>query len=318
MRKLTGSKNDMTHEEWLEVRRKGIGGSDIAAILGFNNYKSPLAIYLDKTDQKIPEEQENVAAEVGLELEPYLSKKFIKWMATNEGIDIELFEMPEVLQHDEIDYFLVNLDRWFVHPQRGNCVVELKTTTEFKRDLWVGDEVPDEYYCQVQWQLMITGFKCGYLVVLIGNRIVDVKLIQRNEAFIGSLKLKGKSFWENFVEKEIPPAPIGVESDDAALKSLYPVEDPGTFLEFKDKDEEMIISIMADIDTYSEQNRTAEKEIKRLKQIVKWKMGNFELGQAGGRKITFKTVEVPEQLRAAYSFRKLNIGKRGEKENGKD
>ena len=204
MRKLPRSKNDMTHEEWLEVRKKGIGGSDIAAILGFNHYKSPLAIYLDKTDQKIPEDKENVAAEVGLELEPYLSKKFTKLIKDTEGIDIELFEMPEVLQHDEIDYFLVNLDRWFVHPQRGNCVVELKTTTEFKRDLWVGDEVPDEYYCQVQWQLMITGFKCGYLVVLIGNRIVDVKLIPRNEEFIQDLKQKGITFWQEFVQKEIP------------------------------------------------------------------------------------------------------------------
>ena len=318
MRKLPRSKNDMTHEEWLEVRRKGIGGSDIAGILGHNQYKSPLTIYLDKTNQEIPEDKENVAAEVGLELEPYLSKKFVKWMADKEGIDIELFEMPEVLQHDKIDYFLVNLDRWFVHPQRGNCVVELKTTTEFKRDLWVGDEVPDQYYCQVQWQLMVTGFKWGYLVVLIGNRIVDVKLIPRNETFIKTMAKTGKQFWAEFVMKNIPPAPTGTDSDDSALKALYPEEEPGTVMKFEKADEKMLLKIIVEIDGHSEKKRIAEAELKRLKQIVKWKMGEYETGFAGDKKISLKTINVPGRTQAAYSFRKLDIRKVGEKDNGKD
>lgn len=313
MRKLLErTKNEMTREEWLEVRKKGIGGSDIAAIAGFSTYKSPLIIYLDKTDQKVQDEKENVAAEVGLELEPYLSKKFTKWIHDTEGIDIDLKEMPEVLQHDEIDYFLVNLDRWFEHPTRGNCVVELKTTTEFKKDLWVDDEVPDEYYAQVQWQLMITGFKWGYLVVLIGNRIVDVKLIPRNEAFIETLVAKGKEFWEEFVEKEIPPAPTGMDADDTALKSLYPEEEVGSVQEFDGAELEMLMAVMGEIDSWSERNRQAEKELKRLKQIVKWKMGEFEVGYAGDRKITLKTVSISEHLVAATSYRKLYIGKRND------
>jgi len=318
MRKLPGAnKNEMTREDWLQGRKKGIGGSDIAAICGFSHYRSALYIYLDKTDQKTPEDKENVAAEVGLELEPYLAKKFKKWMAENEGIEIDLKEMPEVLQDDTIDYFLVNLDRWFEHPERGNCVVELKTTTEFKRDLWQGDEVPDEYYAQVQWQLMITGWNWGYLVVLIGNRIVDVKLIPRNEAFIQKLVEMGKSFWENFVVPEIPPAPDGSDSSEAALKTLWPVEEPGTVAEFSAADEEMLAKAIEKIDEFSEKKRESEKELKRLKQILKWKMGEFEVGYAAEKRITYKTVSVAEHFVVANSYRKLNIGKRGE-ENGED
>lgn len=319
MRKLKGlNKKDLTREEWLEVRKKGIGGSDIAAICGFSSYRSALFIYLDKTDQKPSEEIENIAAEVGLELEPYLSKKFKKWMAENESIEIELQEMPEVLQHDEIDYFLVNLDRWFEHPERGNCAVELKTTTEFKRDLWYGDEVPDEYYAQVQWQLMITGWNWAYLVVLIGNRIVDVKPIPRNEAFIKRLAEFGKSFWENFIIPETPPAPDGSDSSETALKSLYPIEEPGTIAEFSAADGEMLAKTLNEIDEWSEKNRDADKKLKELKQIVKWKMGEFEVGYAGDKKITFKTINVAEHLVAANSYRKLDIRKRGEKDNGKN
>ena len=35
-------------DEWLALRRTGIGGSDIAALLGMNRYTSPYELYLDK------------------------------------------------------------------------------------------------------------------------------------------------------------------------------------------------------------------------------------------------------------------------------
>ena len=46
--KVFADTRKMTRDEWLESRRKGIGGSDASAILGLNPYSSPLAVYLDK------------------------------------------------------------------------------------------------------------------------------------------------------------------------------------------------------------------------------------------------------------------------------
>jgi len=40
---------DMPREQWLELRRQGIGGSDAAAILGMNPWKSPMDVWLEKT-----------------------------------------------------------------------------------------------------------------------------------------------------------------------------------------------------------------------------------------------------------------------------
>ena len=40
----------MTREEWLSARRTGIGGSDIAAILGLSPWRTPLDVYRDKVD----------------------------------------------------------------------------------------------------------------------------------------------------------------------------------------------------------------------------------------------------------------------------
>ena len=309
MRKLILTKN-ISKEEWLKVRRKGIGGSDIAGVCGLSAYKSPLSIYLDKKDLLPETDEENIAMELGLELEPYLSKKFVKWIKENEGIDIELKEMTYILQDDKVDYFLVNLDRWFKHPDKGKCVVELKTTTEFKRDQWKGEEVPEEYYIQVQWQLMITGFKWVYLAFLIGNRKFDVKVIKRNEKIIKSLKERGAKFWEEFILKEIPPAPIGLESDKEALNILYPEELPGKQKALSSEEKEKIVDALEIMERQNVIKREAEKELIKSKQIIKSIIGENEYLVAGGRTITYKTIDMPERVVKAYSYRRLYVSKK--------
>ena len=42
----------LTREEWLAIRKKGIGGSDAGAICGLNPYASPMNVYLDKTTEE--------------------------------------------------------------------------------------------------------------------------------------------------------------------------------------------------------------------------------------------------------------------------
>jgi len=307
MRKLAKLDN-LTKEEWLAKRRLGIGGSDIAGVVGLSKYKSPLSIFLDKTNQLPNDDKENIAAELGLELEPFLSKKFVKWIAENEGLDIEIKKMPWILQHDTVDYFLVNLDRFFKHPQRGYCPVEIKTTTEFKRELWEGNKVPDEYYAQVQWQLYITGWQWCYLIFLIGNRTLDVKLIERNEEVIKNLANKGKEFWTGFVEKNIPPAPIGLSSDEIALKILYPNENPEKGIELAGSEVNEILEMIDIIDEQKEIEKKAKGEKIKAQQIIKAKIGDNEYIVAGDKKITYKTVQIKEHMVGASQYRKLHIG----------
>jgi len=308
MRKFIKLEN-LSHEEWLKARKKGIGGSDIAAVCGLSSYKSPLWIYLDKTGQLPEQEQENIAAELGLVLEPFLSKKFVKWINKNEGIEIKLMKMPYILQDDEVDYFLVNLDRFFKHPDRGYCAVELKTTTEFKRDLWSKDVVPDEYYMQVQWQLMITGWQWCYLVYLIGNRTFDVKLIKKNEEVIKNLRDKGKEFWTEYVEKNEPPAPIGLKSDSDALNILYPEEYPDLGDELTGEEEEAVVKAIEVIEEQKEVEKRAKNNITKAQQVIKSIIKSREYVIAGGRLITYKTVNIPERFMKATSYRKLYISK---------
>lgn len=43
------SLNGMSREDWLKVRKTGIGGSDAGAVCGLNPYSSAMKVFRDKT-----------------------------------------------------------------------------------------------------------------------------------------------------------------------------------------------------------------------------------------------------------------------------
>jgi predicted phage-related endonuclease len=69
---------DLSHAEWLQYRRLGIGGSDLAAICGISKWRTPVHVYLEKLGEA-PEDQMSEAAEWGTRLEPLIADK----LATN-------------------------------------------------------------------------------------------------------------------------------------------------------------------------------------------------------------------------------------------
>ena len=70
------STKGMTREEWLTLRKTGIGGSDAGAICGLNPYSSPMKVYQDKT-QGETEEADNESMRQGRDLEDYVARRFM-------------------------------------------------------------------------------------------------------------------------------------------------------------------------------------------------------------------------------------------------
>src|SRR5690606_29968470 len=66
---------EMTREDWLQARRRGIGGSDIATIAGVNPWSSPVELYLDKLGE-LPERPETDAMRFGKRLEQVVADEF--------------------------------------------------------------------------------------------------------------------------------------------------------------------------------------------------------------------------------------------------
>ena len=67
----------MNNEEWLTLRKTGIGGSDAGSICGVNPFGSPMKVYHDKTGSKI-EELDNEAVRQGHDLEDYVAQRFMR------------------------------------------------------------------------------------------------------------------------------------------------------------------------------------------------------------------------------------------------
>ena len=63
----------------VEERRKYIGGSDIAVVMGMSRWKTPLKLWLEKTGQAEPDDLSQVeAVQLGTELEEFVAQKFAK------------------------------------------------------------------------------------------------------------------------------------------------------------------------------------------------------------------------------------------------
>ena len=290
----------ITHEDWLKFRKKGIGGSDVSALLGLNPWRSPLALYYDKIGEN-EDEEESIAMELGKELEPFLRQKFEKWMMDNEELAIEVEEEPFMMQHPEYEWALANIDGKFEHPEKGLCGLELKTTNEFAKNLWEDDELPVYYYFQIQWYMGVTGIETFYVGYLIGNRKFDAKEIPRNDEVIAEMFRQAKDFWHDHVLAETPPAPIGLGSDTDTLKKLYPEED-GQVVELHEYQDKR--------DKYKElmkQKAELEKEIEAIKQQFMAAMGESEVAIVGDRKVTWKTVSRKGFTVKPSSSRQLRI-----------
>lgn len=80
MRTLVKTGN-LTREEWLKWRTKGIGGSEVSVIAGLNKFRSVFQLWLEKTGQTIPEESENKFTHFGNVVEPIVKKEFcsLEW-----------------------------------------------------------------------------------------------------------------------------------------------------------------------------------------------------------------------------------------------
>ena len=99
--------------EWLKTRQTGIGGSDVAAILGLSRYKSALDVYNDKVGEVSDSEQSQVAY-WGTQLEDIVSKEFQK----RTGMKVQ-----KVNSQLSLDGWMhANIDRAVVNPELSGNV----------------------------------------------------------------------------------------------------------------------------------------------------------------------------------------------------
>lgn len=268
---------NMTYERWLELRRKGIGGSDVAAVCGVSKYKSPVELWLEKTGQSAPTEA-GEAAYWGRTLEAVVRNEFTR----RTGIDVT--QVNKILQSKEHPFMLANLDGVCSSGDYGTCVFEAKTASAYKADEW-DESVPEEYVLQCQHYMAVTGFSGAYIAVLIGGNTFKWDFLERDEEFIAKIIKWEHDFWEH-VKSDIPPPLDGSEASANYLKNRFPNSIARSTVRLPDTALELIRlydEAKGKGDEYIEQKLMAENRLKEL-------LGDNEVGLVKDRVITWKTV----------------------------
>lgn len=262
-----------TREEWLQTRKKGIGGSDVAALVGLNPFKSVLNVYLDKTSDEIREISDNEKMRVGRDLEDYVAKRFEE--ATGKKVRRNNF----TLQHDTKDFLIANVDREVVGE---NAVLECKTTSSFNRKTWE-EGIPPYYELQVLHYMLVGGYEKGYIAVLIGNEKFIWHEVKRDEEMIKHLEEIETKFWLDHVEKNVIPEPDGSDDYDNEIKNKYKYSNEES-IDITGKNE-----ALERIDELKDMERDIQTKIKKLEQEIKLELGDNEVGLTDRFKVTWKS-----------------------------
>lgn len=266
----------LSRDEWLSVRKGGIGSSDAAAAVGLSPYKSQLELWMEKTgrDAELPQtdpHDETGPMYWGNLLEPIVAAHYTR----RTGHRVR--RVNAVLQHPGEPWMLANIDREVVGAPDVQ-ILECKTAGLNGARLWK-DGVPEYVQLQVMHQLAVTGKQAADVAVLICGQELRVHRIERDETMIGQLVELERQFWCCVESDQAPPAD-GSDSADMALRALCP-HDGGAILDLS-QDLEMS-AVFSDLLAIRQVLATNVELEAQLKQRIQQRMGDaskavFETG----------------------------------------
>ena len=216
MCKILAKTKDMTREEWLTLRKQGIGGSDAGAVCGLNPYVSPIDVYMDKSTVVIPEQdRDNEAMRLGRDLEQYVAERFC------EETGLKVRRSNNMYVHPEYPFMLADVDRLIVGKENGLIGLECKTASPYSADKWKDGKVPAHYLAQCYHYMAVLNAKAWYIAVVIYGREFKFVRIERDEEVIQNLIRLEQDFWQDHVKAEVMPEPDGSVAANDFINSYF-------------------------------------------------------------------------------------------------
>lgn len=198
--------------EWLRVRRAGLGGSDCSAVMGMNRLASPYTVWEDKTG-RAPERPETEAMRWGVLLEPAIRAEAAARLNLT-------FTLPGTLRS--------RLRPWQQYNPDGLAsdggLIECKNTSAWMSTDWNG-QVPDHAELQVQHGMSVTGATHAWVAGLIGGNRLEVMRVDRDDELIEIINTEEDWFWRQCVLTDTPPPMDPSEATRDALQRRFPLED---------------------------------------------------------------------------------------------
>ena len=272
-----------------QARRQGIGGSDIAAVLGLSRYRTPYEVWLEKTGQAEPESGESEPAYWGQVLEDVTAREYSK----RTGRRVQ--RVTATLTHPNYPWALAHIDRAILIPGRraiwrgdhlagANGILECKTASAWKSREWADDAegVPLAYQAQCQWYLGITGLDTADVVALIGGQHFLIRTLERDDETIREMFARAEEFWRKHVLERIPPPPVNA----ADVARMFPNDD-GDLIEIGHDTE--TLEIVNRLKALRAEAKDLDSQIDELTERLKLQIGKHSgLALEGRPLITWK------------------------------
>jgi len=215
-------------EAWLALRREGIGGSDIAAILGMARRgqfgRTAWQVYLDKTgqyvDADIVDDDAEEQAWFGHQAEVIAARRF---RMKNPGTRLVRVGM---MARADAPWMRVNADRLVRGCERGPCGWECKTRSAYLAGQWGRDggdpdQVPEDVALQCHWSMIVTGYAHWHLSVVIGGNELRSYRLDANPGLHATMAEEARWFWHDCVLAGVAPPIDAAERTGRVLARLW-------------------------------------------------------------------------------------------------
>lgn len=204
---------NLSDAKWLKQRQLGIGGSDAAAVIGMNPWKTSDQLWEEKTGLSEPADISDVeAVKYGIKAEASLRQLF--------RLDFPEYKVyyrkNEILQSNALPWMQASLDGELTDSAGRKGVLEIKTTNilqSMQREKW-NDRVPDAYFVQLLHYMLTTGYEFAILKAQLKSIWQkEVRITVRHYHFeradheddLRFLLKAEMRFWELIKSKERPP-----------------------------------------------------------------------------------------------------------------
>ena len=266
---------NLSHEEWLQARRQGIGGSDAGAIMGVHPYKGMFGVWADKKGYGEAVE-DNEAMRQGRDLEDYVARRF------SEKTGLTVRREYGMMRSRNHPFMQANIDRRIKGERAG---LECKTSRDIYMKRYRNGEFPMEYYCQCLHYMAVTGWDAWYLAVLVYGTDLLIFKICREEAQddINQLVEAEEAFWTRYMEDGRTPPPDDLPATGRVLDGMWMGETGGSM--------DATITQDATIDELIElraEKRALEKRITGIENRLKAEMEEVTELRGTGGLVTWK------------------------------
>ena len=257
--------SNLSNEEWLQWRKKGIGGSDVAAALGMSPYRTARDLYYDKigVEPVIDKEDKSITFEIGHLLEDVVAQIFSK------KTGFVVYQDPAMYQHPLYPFLLADVDRFIELPDGKRGILECKTSHFDMQFLWANGAVPRHYESQVKHYMSVLNIDVAYIACLFSNSENDFvwRKIERDYDEEESTILQLQYFWEHYVQARVEP-PL-MEKPDLVLDQLRRFYGPADKSEPQVTLDADFASNLEKILELKEQKKVVDAEARRLDSQIK-------------------------------------------------